>query len=167
MIVEVPPKPARPSKSNGEEAAAAACILGPVGDVTLRPGAFVGAERLLFENKSISSSRGFFAAATEAIAADEGAKLAGTVFVPMEVSAIEGSSASKSSRFSDFCPATTVSRAFCVEVSASSKLHIGNQLDHYLSIGLANLLGSAPRHLVNAVSSLADECGSRLVVDTG
>lgn len=38
-----PPKPARPSKSNGEEAAAAACILAPVGEVTLIAGAVVGA----------------------------------------------------------------------------------------------------------------------------
>lgn len=73
MLADDPPKPARPSKSKGEEAAAAACTLGPVGDVTLKPGAFVGAERLLFENKSMSSSRGFFAAATEAMAADDGA----------------------------------------------------------------------------------------------
>lgn len=70
----------------------------------------------------MSSSSGFFDAATEAIAADDGAKLAGTVFAPMDVSAIEGSSTSKSSKFSDFCPATTVSSAFFVEVSASSKL---------------------------------------------
>jgi hypothetical protein len=123
---------------------------------------------LLFENKSISSSSGFFAAATEAMAADEGAKLAGTVFVPIEVSAIEGSSVSKSSRFSDFCPATTVSSAFCVEVSASSKL-LGERSaagSDEADAGMG-LLDSPLRHLVNAVSALADKGSSWLVIDTG
>lgn len=124
LVVEAfgPPKPASPSKSNGDEAAAAAFTLWFVGEVTLIAVVADGAWRLLFENKSMSSSSGFFAAATEAMAADDGAKLAGTVFVPIDVSAMEGSSVSKSSKFSDFCPATTVSSAFCVEVSASSKL---------------------------------------------
>jgi hypothetical protein len=38
-----PPKPAKPSKSNGDEAAAAAFTLWFVGDVTLITGALEGA----------------------------------------------------------------------------------------------------------------------------